>query len=78
MLEILSRFGGPAGIRRTSRRKPSSIATQYAPRMGAKLVENILAARDEQAVAVPDTAAAVLPRLAESLKTVLTQRKPRR
>lgn len=77
VLEILSRFGGPAGIRRTSRRKPSSIATQYAPRMGAKPVENILAALDEQTVAVPGTAATdtVLPRLAESLKTVLSQRK---
>lgn len=77
VLEILSRFGGPAGVRKTSRRKRSSIATQYAPRMGAKLVENILAALDEQTVAVPGTAAAdtVLPRLAESLKTVLAQRK---
>jgi hypothetical protein len=54
VLEILSRFGGPAGIRGTSRRKLSSIATRYAPRMGAKLVENILAALDEQTVAVPD------------------------
>jgi hypothetical protein len=77
VLEILSRFGGPAGIRKTSRRKLTSVATQYAPRMGTKLVENILAAFDEQTVAVPGTAAAdtVLPRLAESLKTVLSQRK---
>jgi hypothetical protein len=46
--------------------------------MGAKMVKNILAALDEQTVAVPGAAAAdtVLPRLAESLKTVLTQRKP--
>jgi hypothetical protein len=38
--------------------------------MGAKLVENILAALDEQTVAVPGAAAAdtVLPRLVESLK----------
>jgi hypothetical protein len=44
--------------------------------MGAKLVENILAALDEQTVAVPGAAAAdtVLPRLAESLKTVMAQR----
>lgn len=77
VLEILSRFGGPAGIRKASRRKLDSIAIQYAPRMGAKLIENILAALSEQTVAVPGSSAAetVLPRLADSLKTVLAQRK---
>jgi transposase len=45
--------------------------------MGGKLVTAILAALDEQTVTVPGTAAAdtVLPRLADSLKTVLQQRK---
>ncbi|TKG58125.1 IS110 family RNA-guided transposase [Prauserella endophytica] len=77
VLEILSRCGGPAGIRTTGRRKLSAIATKHAPRMGAKLVESILAALDEQTVTVPGTAAAdtVLPRLADSLKAVLAQRK---
>ncbi|MFD2398218.1 IS110 family transposase [Prauserella oleivorans] len=77
VLEILSRCGGPAGIRTAGRRKLSAIATAHAPRMGAKLVESILAALDEQTVTVPGTAAAdtVLPRLADSLKTVLHQRK---
>jgi transposase len=72
VLEILSRCGGPIGIREAGRRKLTSIATKHAPRMGAKLVENILAALDEQTVVVPGTAAAdtVLTRLAESLKTV--------
>jgi transposase len=78
VLEILSRCGGPIGIRKADRRKLSSIATKLAPRMGAKLVEDILAALDEQTVVVPGTAAAadtVLPRLADSLKSVLLQRK---
>jgi transposase len=77
VLEILSRCGGPAGIRKAGRRKLASIATKHAPRMGAKLVEDILAALDEQTVVVPGTAAAdtVLPRLADSLKSVLLQRK---
>lgn len=77
VLEILSRCGGPAGIRTAGRRKLSAIATAHAPRMGAKLVDSILAALDEQTVTVPGTAAAdtVLPRLADSLKTVLHQRK---
>ncbi|WP_116206907.1 IS110 family transposase [Amycolatopsis circi] len=77
VLEILSRCGGPAGIRKAGRRKLASIATKNAPRMGAKLVEDILAALDEQTVVVPGTSAAdtVLPRLADSLKSVLLQRK---
>jgi len=77
VLEILSRCGGPAGIRKAGRRKLASIATTHAPRMGTKLVEDILAALDEQTVVVPGTGAAdtVLPRLADSLKSVLLQRK---
>jgi transposase len=77
VLEILSRCGGPIGIRKAGRRKLASIATKHAPRMGAKLVEDILAALDEQTVVVPGTAAAdtVLPRLADSLKGVSLQRK---
>jgi transposase len=77
VLEILSRCGGPIGIGAAGRRRLTTIATKHAPRMGTKLVDNILAALDEQTVVVPGTAAAdtVLPRLAESLKTVLQQRK---
>jgi transposase len=77
VLEILSRCGGPAGIRAAGRRKLTAIAAAHAPRMGDKLVAAILAALGEQTVIVPGTAAAdtVLPRLADSLKTVLQQRK---
>ncbi|SDN04208.1 IS110 family RNA-guided transposase [Allokutzneria albata] len=76
VLEILSRCGGPAGIRAAGRRKLVSIATAHAPRMGEKLATAIWAALEEQTVTVPGTAAAdiVLPRLADSLKTVLQQR----
>ncbi|MGH4023971.1 MAG: IS110 family transposase [Pseudonocardiaceae bacterium] len=77
VLEILSSCGGPAGIRATGRRTLTAIATAHAPRIGKKLVADIVAALDEQTVTVPGTAAAdtVLPRLAESLKSVLQQRK---
>lgn len=77
VLEILSRCGGPTGIRTAGRRKLAAIAAAHAPRMGDKLVAAILAALDEQTVTVPGTAAAdtVLPRLADSLKNVLQQRK---
>jgi transposase len=77
VLEILSRCGGPTGIRAAGRRKLTAIATAHAPRVGDKLVTAILAALDEQTVVVPGTTAAdtVLPRLDDSLKTVLLQRK---
>ncbi|MFG1641321.1 IS110 family transposase [Amycolatopsis sp. NPDC049252] len=77
VLEILSRCGGPAGIAQAGRRKLTAIAKVHAPRVGDKLVEAIVAALGEQTVTVPGAAAAdtVLPRLADSLKTVLQQRK---
>ncbi|MBN6033706.1 IS110 family transposase [Amycolatopsis sp. 195334CR] len=76
VLEILSRCGGPTGIRKAGRRKLTAIAKVHAPRMGDTLVTAILDALDEQTVTVPGTTAAdtVLPRLADSLKTVLQQR----
>ncbi len=77
VLEILSRCGGPEGIRTVGRRKLTAIATKYAPRMGGRLVEEILAALPAQTVTVPGTKAAetVLPKLADSLKAILLQRK---
>ena len=77
VLEILSRCGGPTGIRTAGRRKVASIAAAHAPRIGAKLVTAIWAALHEQTVTVAGTTAAdtVLPALADSLKTVLQQRK---
>jgi transposase len=77
VLEVLSRCGGPAGIRQAGKRKLTAIAVKHAPRMGARLATDILAALDEQAVVVPGTTAAetVLPKLADSLKETLLQRK---
>ncbi len=67
----------PAGIRKAGRRKVTAIAATHAPRTGEKLVADIWTALGEQTVTVPGTATAdtVLPRLADSLKTVLQQRK---
>lgn len=77
VLEILARCGGPVGIRRAGKRRLTAIAAKHAPRMGTRLVEEILEALDTQTVVVPGTSAAeiVLPKLAESLKDVLQQRK---
>jgi len=77
VLEILSRFGGPQGLRQAGRRRLLTPARKLAPRMGEQLVDDIMAALDAQTVTVPGSAAAeaVLPRLADSLRTVLGQRK---
>jgi transposase len=76
VLELLSRCGGPAGLRKAGRRKLVSIAVKNAPRMGERLIEQVMTALDEQTVTVPGTAAAekILPRLADSLRDVLQQR----
>jgi transposase len=76
VLELLSRHGGPAGLRKAGQRKLTATAIKYAPRVGAKLVDAIMTALDEQTVVVPGTAAAetVLPRLADALREVLHSR----
>ena len=77
VLELLSRFGGPAGLRAAGRRRLLTVARKAAPRAGEQLVNDLLAALDEQTVVVPGTAAAekVLPRLADALAQVLAQRR---
>ena len=74
--ELLSKCGGPTGLRKAGRRKLLALVASRAPRMGTRLVEAVLTALDEQTVTVPGTAAAetVLPRLADSLRQVLHQR----
>jgi transposase len=76
VLELLSRHGGPAGLRKAGRRKLTATALKYAPRIGGKIVDAIMTALDEQTVVVPGTAAAetVLPRLADALREVLRGR----
>ena len=74
--ELLSKCGGPTGLRKAGRRKLLALVASRAPRMGTRLVEAVFTALDEQTVTVPGTAAAetVLPRLADSLRQVLQQR----
>jgi transposase len=76
VLELLSRCGGPAGLRKASRRRLTTVALKHAPRVGDRLVEHIITALSEQSVIVPGTAAAetILPRLADSLRDVLRHR----
>ncbi len=76
MQELLSKCGGPTGLRKAGRRKLLALVAAQAPRMGTRLVDAVLAALDEQTVTVPGTVAAetVLPRLADNLRQVLHQR----
>ena len=76
VLELLSRCGGPVGLRNAGRSKLAEIVRPHAPRMGERLVEQIVGALGEQTVTVPGTAAAekILPKLADSLRDVLRQR----
>jgi transposase len=77
VLELLSRFGGPAGLRAAGRRRLLTVARKNSPRAGEPLVEALLNALDQQSVVVPGSAAAetVLPRLADALAQVLAQRR---
>ncbi|MFJ5644458.1 IS110 family transposase [Streptomyces sp. NPDC093223] len=77
VLALLERFGSPATLRKAGRRRLLSVVRPLAPRMFERLVEDILAALDEQTVVVPGTEAAALivPSLAGSLRAVLDQRK---
>ncbi|TDD20609.1 IS110 family transposase [Actinomadura sp. KC06] len=77
VLELLARFGGPAGLRQAGRRRLLTVARKLAPRMGEQLIDDIHTALDAQTVIVPGTTAAeaILPHLAASLRTVLDQRK---
>jgi transposase len=76
VLQLLSQCGGPAGLRKAGRTKLTEIVKKRAPRMGARLVEQVFTALDAQTVVVPGTTAAetVLPRLADSLSDLLRQR----
>ena len=77
VLALLQRFGSPALIRKAGRRRLITLIRPKAPRMAERLVDDILAALDEQTVVVPgtDAAALIVPSLAGSLTAVLDQRK---
>ncbi|NHC32815.1 IS110 family transposase [Dermacoccus nishinomiyaensis] len=76
VLELLSRFGGPSGLRTAGRRRLLAVAKPRAPRKHEAFVDAIMTALDEQTVTVPGTRAAdlVLPKLADQLARLLAQR----
>lgn len=76
VLALLARYGGPNGLRKTGRGRLLATARKANPRGAAGLVDQIMAALDQQTVTVPGTTAAetVLPQLAASLRDTLDQR----
>jgi len=76
VLELLTRFGGPTGLRAAGRRRLTLIAKPRAPRSYERIVDAIMTALDEQTVTVPGTRAAelVIPKLAAQLAELLQQR----
>jgi transposase len=76
VIALISRYGGPAGLRGAGRTRLLQTARKASPRGAGDLVEHLWAALHEQSVTVPGTAAAetVLPKLAASLDDTLDQR----
>ncbi|MGX1628337.1 IS110 family transposase [Streptomyces albidoflavus] len=74
---LLERYGSPAALRRAGRRRLVELIRPKAPRMAARLIDDVFEALDEQTVVVPGTATLdiVIPSLAGQLATVHTQRR---
>lgn len=77
VLDLLTRFGGPTGLRAAGLAKIRNTLKKNAPRMGDRLATSIWTALAEQTVTIPGTTASekVLTRLAGQLDILRTQRK---
>lgn len=77
VLDLLTRFGGPTGLRSAGQAKIRNTLKKNAPRMGERLAAKIWSALAEQTVTIPGTAASekVLTRLAGQLQVLRSQRK---
>ncbi|MGW1564624.1 IS110 family transposase [Streptomyces sp. NPDC002144] len=74
---LLERYGSPAALRKADRRRLVELIRPKAPRMAARLIDDVFEALDEQTVVVPGTGTldVVIPSLAASLAAVHTQRR---
>ena len=73
---LLARYPTPTALRAAGRRRLGPLAKRHAPRMGARLVDEIQAALDAQTVTVPaeETAGRVIRELAEELDRLAARR----
>ena len=76
VLELLTRFGGPTGLRAAGKRRLLAVAKPRAPRSYQRLVDDIVDALDQQTVTVPGTRATelVLTKRATALAALITDR----
>ncbi|MFI6360972.1 IS110 family transposase, partial [Streptomyces sp. NPDC050743] len=74
---LLERYGSPASLRKAGHRKLVEVIRPKAPRMAARLIDEVFDALDEQTVVVPGTGTldVVIPSLARSLAAVHEQRR---
>ncbi len=74
---LLERHGSPASLRKAGRRRLVEVIRPKAPRMAARLIDDVFDALDEQTVVVPGTGTLdiVIPSLARSLAAVHEQRR---
>jgi transposase len=73
---LLSRYPTPTALRAAGRRRLGPLAKRHAPRMGARLVDDIQAALDAQTVTIPaeETAGRVIRELADELDRLADRR----
>jgi transposase len=73
---LLARYPTPTALRAAGRRRLGPLAERHAPRLGARLVDEIEAALDAQTVTVPaeETAGRVIRELAEELDRLADRR----
>jgi transposase len=73
---LLSRYPTPTALRAAGRRRVRPLAKRHAPRMGARLVDDIQAALDAQTVTIPaeETAGRVIRELADELDRLADRR----
>lgn len=76
VLDLLQRYPTPEAMRTAGRARLTARLTKRAPRLAGELGEAVWSALSEQSVVVAGTAAAavVVPRLAQQLDTLITQR----
>ncbi|MFJ1887171.1 MULTISPECIES: IS110 family transposase [unclassified Streptomyces] len=74
---LLERYGSPAALRKAGRHRLVEVIRPKAPRMAARLIDEVFDALDEQTVVVPGTGTldVVVPSLARSLAAVHDQRR---
>ncbi len=76
MLALLAKYGGPVGLRKAGKTRIDTVMKKKAPRIHARLADEIWATLDAQTVTVAGTASveAILPGMATGLASLIEHR----